>query len=146
MATTYCLVLRKDLRKGAASGSQLYYAQAKASGESSLDYLCTMISARSSISSADTKAVLDSLVFMIMNELREGRIVRLGDLGSFRATFGSEGVSDPTEFNASTMIRTPKYTFVPGRLLKDARRSMSFKRILSAKDAQVECDKPHSLD
>lgn len=146
MATTYCLVLRKDMRKGAAADSQLYYAQAKSAGESSLDYLCTMISARSSISSADTKAVLDSLVFMIMHELKEGRIVRLGDLGSFRATFGSEGVADVSEFNASTMIRTPKYSFLPGKLLKEARHTMTFKRVLSTKDMQVECDKPHSLD
>lgn len=146
MATTYCLVLRKDLRKGASANDQLYYAQAKASGESSLDYLCTMISARSSISSADTKAVLDSLVFMILNELREGRIVRLGELGSFRATFGSDGVADPTVFNASTMIRTPKFSFLPGKLLKEARKTMTFKRIPSVKDMEIECDKPHSLD
>lgn len=146
MATTYCLVLRNDLRKNAPEGTKLYYAQAKSSGESSLEYLCTMISARSSISSADTKAVLDSLVFMIMHELKEGRIVRLGDLGSFRATFGSEGVTDPADFNASTMIRTPKYLFIPGKLLREARHSMTFKRLPNSKMEAPECDKPHALD
>lgn len=113
MATFYKLVQRNDLHKGAPENAKLFYAQAKAAGTSDLGRLCDMINERSTVSSADVKAVLDSLVYVMKRELSDGRIVQLGEFGNFRITFGSIGVPVEKDFHAS-MIRRPKYTFTTG--------------------------------
>ena len=43
MATTYKLVQRRDMHKGATEGDKLYYAQAKSTGTSDMERLCSMI-------------------------------------------------------------------------------------------------------
>ena len=44
MPAKYTLVLRKDMRKGAAEDSKLYYANAKAAGTCGMYELCDLIS------------------------------------------------------------------------------------------------------
>ena len=68
MATTYKLVQRRDMHKGATEGDKLYYAQAKSTGTSDMERLCSMIGERSCVSSADVKAVLDSLCLLYTSD------------------------------------------------------------------------------
>ena len=50
MAVHYHLVLRKDMTKGAAEDSKLYYAQTSASGMNDLKQMCENIAARTTAS------------------------------------------------------------------------------------------------
>lgn len=146
MATTYKLIQRKDMHKGAAAGAKLYYAQAKSTGTSGMERLCSMISERSTVSSADVKAVLDSLIYVMKLELSDGKIVQLGEFGNFRITFGSEGTKEMKEFN-TTKIRRPKYTFAPGKALRSQAKVLEFERVTVKKEEEEgpESERPEEV-
>ena len=120
MAQGFKLVLRPS-KPGEKDSEKKFYAVSKTNGTSSMKTLCKLISARSTVSSADVKAVLDM-------ELQEGRIVRLGDFGSFRISVSSDGVTDKKDFNSS-MLRPPRIIFTPGGELKDTKKTLEYSRI-----------------
>lgn len=146
MATTYKLVQRRDMHKGATAGTKLYYAQAKSTGTSGMERLCSMISERSTVSSADVKAVIDSLIYVMKLEMSDGKIVQLGEFGNFRITFGSEGTKEVKDFNA-TKIRRPKYTFAPGKALRSQAKDLQFKRVTVEKEVEdgPESERPDEI-
>ncbi|MCD7931198.1 MAG: HU family DNA-binding protein [Tannerellaceae bacterium] len=127
MKNFYKLISRRNLYKNARPGSRLYYAQAKSNGRSNLTYLCSIISARSTVTSADVKAVLDSLVYVLSTELASGRIVELGEFGNFRVTIGSIGTETPEAFTKAC-LRRPKIIFHPGKELRDLLKTLRFER------------------
>lgn len=53
MPIKYRLVLRKDMTKGAAAGSKLYYAVNKSTGTCDFEELCDQIADRSTASRGD---------------------------------------------------------------------------------------------
>lgn len=61
----------------------LIHARALSEGTDKMEDICEIICQRSSISSADVKAVLDSFVWMIGFSLKYGRHIELEDLGHF---------------------------------------------------------------
>ena len=54
--------------------------------------------------------------------------MQVGELGNFRMTLGSSGVSTIEEFNTS-LIRKPKVAFYPGKRLQETRSLATFERI-----------------
>ena len=128
MSVKYKLIQRKDMSTDAGPGSKLYYAQAVSAGEMTLDELCEDIAESSTVTSADVKAVLDRLGWILSKNLKAGRIVQVGELGNFRMTLGSSGVSTIEEFNTS-LIRKPKVAFYPGKRLQETRSLATFERI-----------------
>ncbi|MDL2222146.1 hypothetical protein LJC35_06300 [Parabacteroides sp. OttesenSCG-928-N08] len=117
MSVAFRKVNRKVLA-GPEKDTVKVYAQAHSLGHSTLEKLCNLISARSAISAADVKSVLDSLNWVFDLELRDGRIVQLGDLGSFRISLSSNGADTEEEFNAG-FIRKSRLIFQPGKVLRD---------------------------
>ena len=131
MSVKYKLIQRKDMSTDAGPGSKLYYAQAVSTGEMTLDELCEDIAESSTVTSADVKAVLDRLGWILSKNLKAGRIVQVGELGNFRMTLGSSGAPTIEEFNSS-LIRKPKVSFVsfhPGKRLQETRSLATFERI-----------------
>ena len=126
MSVKYKLIQRKDMSSDAGPGSKLYYAQAVSAGEMTLDELCEDIAESSTVTSADVKAVLDRLGWILSKNLKAGRIVQVGELGNFRMTLGSSGA--PT-IEDSSLIRKPKVSFHPGKRLQETRSLVSFERI-----------------
>jgi len=72
-------------------GTQQYYAAAVSQGEATIDDLTHSIEKRTTMSGADIRGVLYALTEVIPEELADGNIVRLGDLGNFRVSISSEG-------------------------------------------------------
>jgi predicted histone-like DNA-binding protein len=105
-----------------------WYATAKSSGEISLKAVGKQISQRSTVNHADTLAVLEALTQVLAEQLAEGKIVRLGDLGSFQVNVGSEGAQSPDKLTASS-IKTRKITFRPGAELKETLSKLTFERV-----------------
>ena len=66
-----------------------YYPQMAPTTPMSLVQIVKRVEKRSTVSSADVKAVLDALQYEVMEALENGNTVRLGDLGSFRLTMKS---------------------------------------------------------
>lgn len=124
MAIKFRLVNRKVMN-GADKDSVKTYAMAKASGMSGIDKLCKLISARSTVSSADVKAVLDSLNWAMDLELSSGNIVQLGEFGNFRMSLSSEGTKTEKEFTASK-IKKARIVFFPGASLRATKNAAVF--------------------
>ena len=93
------------------------YAMAKSSSYCDMAKLCELISSRSAMSSADVKAILDSLNWAMSLELRSGSIVQVGEFGSFRLSIRSGGAETKEAFNAS-MIKRARVIFSPGTSLR----------------------------
>lgn len=125
MAQGYRLVMKKNLSTKEGEPAQKAYAIPKYNGTTDMDTLCRMIGARSTVSSADVKAVLDNLNFVLDMELQAGRIVQLGELGNFRLSLSSEGAASVDDFKPA-MLRTAKVIFTPGSPLRDTRKSVHF--------------------
>jgi len=70
-------------------GEKKYYALALSSGSHSLLKLSTYICKATTVNKTDVLAVLSSLVEFMAIELADGKIIRLGDLGSLRISIHS---------------------------------------------------------
>lgn len=68
-----------------------YYPRLKSSGEVSLRDIANDIALVSTVSQADTMAVIEGLIQNIPQYLADGKIVRLGELGSFHLSIQAEG-------------------------------------------------------
>ena len=82
-----------------------YYAQVISSGELSLRQLVKRVSDISTLSPADTMAAIEALLEVVPQALTEGKLVRLGDFGSFSLQVNSEGVEDVKEMNRKKIKR-----------------------------------------
>lgn len=83
------------------TGEVVYYPAAVLSGTMKIAAVAAEIEKRSTVSSADVKAVLDALQFEVKQALADGHTVRLGDLGSFRPTVvAARGSDEKTEVTA----------------------------------------------
>jgi putative DNA-binding protein len=147
MAQGFKLVLRPS-KPGVKDSEKMYYAVSKNTGFTDLKHLCKMISARSTVSSADVKAVLDNLNFVLDMELQAGRIVQLGEFGNFRISVSSDGVTEEKKFDNS-MLRAPKIVFTPGSELRDTKKTLDFMKITpegtKTGNGESDGDKPSEL-
>ena len=94
-----------------------YYAVPVHAGEKDLKQLSQEIADLSSLSPGDVYNVLITLVSILPKHMRDGFKVSLGDFGSFKASFSSEGVDDPKKFNVS-MVRGKKVLYNAGKDIK----------------------------
>lgn len=108
---------RPVARKNPITKEVKYYAQADAAEPLTLADITERVEKRSTVSSADAKAVLDALQFEIKEALLDGKSVRLGDIGSFRVTLASEGADVPDELTADK-IRLVRVRFTPSSRLR----------------------------
>ncbi len=108
MAIKYRIVERQN----ALTKQLQYYAQVEPVEPLTLQDIAEGIEKTSTVSSADIKAVLDSLQFEVIRALKAGNSVRLGDLGSFRPTLSSRASLSPESFTAANLKRV-KVRFTP---------------------------------
>jgi predicted histone-like DNA-binding protein len=123
MPVNYVLVERHNPLK--PNDPKKIYALAKSAGEVNLKQLSKDISARCTVNSSDTLAVLDALIQQLTKELEEGRIVRLGDFGSFQLSISSEGIDSSSVFTSS-LIKKNRIIYRPGKDLRDMLAAVSY--------------------
>lgn len=114
--------LKYVLKKSAATigpnkGKSVYSAQPAAQDIITFHSLCKRIAEESSLTSADVKGILDRLVNILSDELPNGKTVRIGELGSFRLSFGSPQVLNPKEFSVDQIGRH-RLVYVPSAEIK----------------------------
>lgn len=105
--------LKKDVVK--------YYPQMAPTSPLTLDQIIKRVEKRSTVSSADVKAVLDALQYEVMEALASGSTVRLGDLGSFRLTMKSEGAETAAEAKrkGTQLIKRVNVQFTKSTTMRD---------------------------
>ncbi|MDR1369310.1 MAG: DNA-binding protein [Dysgonamonadaceae bacterium] len=109
----------------AGGGEKKYYASPVMNGEWDIDKLTKLIEKICTVSGADIRAVLYALVDVSNDGLEDGTIIRLGDLGSIRVTFSSEGRATAEEVDAAS-IKKSGIIFVPGQRIKKTLENVKF--------------------
>ncbi len=112
MSVTYNVIQRGEPGV-AGGGTKKFYASAISTGEANINALTNRIEKISTVSGADIRAVLYSLLDIVPDELAEGNIVRIGDLGNFRLSISSEGHDTEEEVSADS-IKKARIIFTPG--------------------------------
>jgi len=104
-----------------------HYAQAIAEGSTGLKELAEIVATQCTVSPADCYAVLIALEGNIIRELKNGRIVNLGELGSYRISLSAEGVETAEEVVQSN-IKKAKVLFRPGKGFRNMLRNLEYKK------------------
>ena len=106
---------------------QKYYAKAVGDGSTDLKRLAKMIAMQCTVNRADCLAVLAALEDNIIMELQDGRIVHLGDLGTFQLGVKSTGSATSEEVNTTSVMKA-RLNFRPGEELKKMMNNLSYRK------------------
>jgi predicted histone-like DNA-binding protein len=121
----------KTLKKGKpgvkGGGPQKYYAAPVVQGERNLEQITKSVEKISTVSGADIRAVLYAMVDVITDDLANGLIVRIGDLGSLRLSLSSEGFATEAEVTGNA-VKNTKILFTPGTKLKQMQQTLVFEK------------------
>jgi predicted histone-like DNA-binding protein len=104
---------------------QKLYAAPVSDGTVSKSDLAKEIIAASSLSKGDVSNVIECILEVIPKYLLMGKSVNLGEIGSFRISFSSEGVDDEADFNVGK-IDGVKIIFTPSTELKKQLNDIHF--------------------
>lgn len=104
-----------------------FYPSIASTGRKTLRQLAARISEISTVSSADTMAVLEALLTTIPQELTAGNVVELGDFGNFWLKANSEGVESADAVRA-TQITTLLPRFNPGKEFKKVLATVEYEK------------------
>lgn len=125
MSVKYNVVERGNPAKPEAP--KKYYPSIASSGRVTLRQLAQEIAKISTVSSADTMAVLEALLSTIPQELLRGNVIELGDFGNFWLKANSEGADTPDSVRAS-QITTLMPRFNPGKEFKKVLDTIEFEK------------------
>ena len=126
MAVNYKPVPKRNPSK--QSEAPKFYAQTISTGDMSVREVAKQISARSTVSVADTMAVIEAFLEVVPLALADGKIVRLGDFGSFSLAVNSEGAVDAKTFTQN-MIKKVSVRFRPGREFSNVTSAAEFTKL-----------------
>lgn len=109
-------------RNPASPEQTKYYPQMAPSTPITLAQVVKRIEKRSTVSSADVKAVLDALQYEVVEALADGNSIRLNDLGSFRLTITANGVDSAAEAKkqGARLIKQVNVKFTKSTAMRDA--------------------------
>ena len=130
MSVKFRLVQKKNMTKGAAMDSKLYYPVLVGNGTVSFSDLCDEVAEQSSLTSGDVKNCVDRLIYAISKHLSNGRTVDAGDIGRFRVSLRSSGAETVESYSVATNMRQPKVIYTPGKRLKGTQSSATFSRVI----------------
>ena len=101
------------------SAKKTWYAVAIGNDSQDVKTMTRAATENTTTAPIEMEASLDLLGKYAMQQLLQGHIVKVGDLGTLRISFKSEGVEDITQFNAGSMIKEPRIIFTPSKTLRE---------------------------
>ncbi|RRD62799.1 HU family DNA-binding protein [Tannerella forsythia] len=109
-------------KKNPLNGEVKYYPQIAPATPMTINQIIKRVEKRSTVSSADVKAVLDALQYEVIDALESGNSVRLGDLGSFRLTIKADGMATAAEAKkqGAKLIKQVNVQFTKSTAMRDA--------------------------
>jgi predicted histone-like DNA-binding protein len=126
MSVKYSVFQQKHDISG--NGVLKFYARTQSSGEMDFKTLCETISDRCTATKGDVMSALEGCIFVIKQALKDGKIVRLGDFGSFQVSLSSTGALTEKEFTTSN-IAGAKILFRPGEDLTEVFGKLSYQKV-----------------
>ena len=109
------------------TANQKFYAKAVSNGRTELKRLAKMIAMQCTVNRADCLAVLAALEDNIIMELQEGRIVVMGELGTFQLGVKSSASDTSDEVGAASVMKA-RLNFRPGLELKNMMNNLSYRK------------------
>ena len=104
----------------------LWYATPAPASKFGTDELCRFASKHTTLGSFEVRAALDVINNFVPMALAKGGRGALGELGSIRLEYGSEGVAEPEDFHPRLM-RSARVVFRPSKkLMQEVRRHLSY--------------------
>jgi len=125
MPITFSVTSKKDPRDQSAAPK--YYAVAKSTGRADTNDVAKAIARMSTISTADTMAMLEAFLTIVPDELADGKIVELGEFGTFRISISSDGAEKASEVSAEK-ITDAHVIFMPGPRFKQVLETLKFQK------------------
>ena len=104
-----------------------WYASPVNDGKISKADLAKEIVNSSSLSRGDVSNVIENLIDIIPKYLLMGKSVNMGELGTLRVSFGSDGVDDAAQFS-NAKIKGLKIIFTPSVELKKELEAIRFEK------------------
>jgi predicted histone-like DNA-binding protein len=104
-----------------------HYAAPVLDGKITKSMLSKEIVELSSLSRGDVSNVIESLIDIFPKYLLMGKSIKLGEFGTLRLSFSSEGVEDPADFHVS-MISGVRIIFTPSVELRQQLDQIHFER------------------
>ena len=123
---TYSVVPRINPRE--KNDPPKYYAQAQASGDVNIREMSERIQQTCTVTKADVYAVLVSMEDVIIDALKSGEIVRLGDLGTFQIGVSGKGTLTEEEYDSS-LIEKARINFRPGIALSGILTNLTYAKV-----------------
>ena len=109
------------------SAPEKFYATSVANGETTLESLAEMIAYQCTLTDTDCYAVLRSLERNMLMELSQGRIVKLGHVGTFQVSISATGQNLEGDVTA-TDIKKSRILYRPSKKLKQMLTMLSFQK------------------
>ncbi len=104
-----------------------FYASVVSSGRKTMRQLAGRISEMSTVSPADTAAVIEAFLMVLPQELAAGNVVELGDFGNFWLKASSDG-SETAEAVRASNITNLLPRFNPGKEFKKVLATVDFEK------------------
>lgn len=104
-----------------------WYAAPINAGKVTEKIIAKEIASRSSLTAGDVMNVLHNFLDLLPNHLVDGKSVKLGEFGTFRISFSSEGVDNESEFTVDKM-KNKKVLFTPGSDFKQGLNAITFEK------------------
>jgi predicted histone-like DNA-binding protein len=102
-----------------------YYPSIQSSGRVTTQEMAEMAADRSTLTTADMMAAIETFLAIIPQQLKKGNIVELGDFGSFWLRSTSDGADTPEETNG-TQITGVLPRFNPGKRFKAVLKTIEY--------------------
>jgi predicted histone-like DNA-binding protein len=104
-----------------------FYPSIQSSGHVSSRELAEMAAQRSTLSTMDMMAAIESFLEIVPEQLAKGNIVELGEFGSFWLKTTADGAETADDVRA-TQINSILPRFIPGKLFKNQLEQIEFTR------------------
>ena len=113
-----------------------YYGHVQANGDVSLREMSERIQASCTVTKAEVYAVLVAMEDVIIDALKSGEIIRLGDLGTFQIGISSKGALTEEDYDDS-LIKKARINFRPGVALVGILTNLSYQKV-SVKSSKAD--------
>jgi len=104
-----------------------FFASNVSSGSMDLKQLAQRVAGQCTVRPADCYAVLTALETNVIEALSEGRIVNMGELGSYRLSISSEGKATEEEITNNS-VKKARVLYRPGQGIQDMLRTLKYKK------------------
>jgi predicted histone-like DNA-binding protein len=120
-------VVERGYPGAGTEGPKKFYASVSSNGELNMEDLTAKVEEISTAHGTDIRAVVYALFSVMKSALAEGKIVRLGELGSLRISISSNGEETEDAVSANS-IRSSKLQLIPSPQVKKMLKTLEFRK------------------